>query len=193
MKQFKKAFILIFTCSVPILFFFYLKLFTKNHYEIPVIIQTLDSNQACDDAVLFFEKENGETQKLFNTDSLVKIVVLMDGFPADKSKSIAQVDRVLDQMKIHDNFKVFVLAKGEKIPTYRNSLYLNSDFKDLHFLTSDSLRNTAFIHCKAYLKDFNTETNVYLFDNENKLRGRYNGTDEVDMDRLSTELSILYY
>ena len=193
MKQFKKVFILLFTCSVPILFFFFLKFFTKNHYEIPIIKPSVEHEQVCEDATLFFQSEKGKSVKLFEQDSLVKIVMLMDVFSINHDKSMVQLDRLIDQMKVHKNFQIFVLANPERLSDYRELMYLNPNYESLSFLASDSLRNTAFVNCKAFLKDFSSQTNVFLFDEKNRLRGRYQGSDADDMDRLSTELSILYY
>lgn len=210
MKTITKAGILLSILILPVLVFLFLKLFAKNHYDIPTYFATdsifVDGRYKITAAhkipTFTFVDQKGKT---FRTDVLTdKIVVaglLLDGQNSVRSKITSELRRI--QEAFSDFPEVKIVAIG--IATADHTIYdtLNQyaeifriDTTRWTLLAGSQDSVYAFAEKGLLLSGTTTEqvgNTLVLIDKAGHIRGYYTGVDRAEIDRLIREIQVLLY
>ncbi|MCU0339765.1 MAG: hypothetical protein MUE30_07760 [Spirosomaceae bacterium] len=161
MKKYFKAGMLTLLLVLPAFIILFLHGFTENHFKLPYLVPKLDANGA----VIMNEKDTVFYQIPDIGGDKIQVV----GFFADSAVAIAQQMTRVEGLRIND---VIVKRVGEEQVA-------------LEQFKATPLQKKKPVKTIPYHEQF------MLIDKQGYIRGRYDATDPVDVDRLLAEIKIL--
>ncbi|MDX2196723.1 MAG: SCO family protein [Cytophagales bacterium] len=193
---------------VPLLVFLFIKIFGKNHYKVP-IYYPLDviNNGAVGDTVYHtissYTLLTQDSAIFVNTPKGIKVAYFFftrcPGICPIMTSNLLQVqeafmnsaDVVLTGISVDADYDRPAILKK-----YANKYDMNSKMWYLLTGSADSIYHIGFDQYKLPAdtadKTLHSEK-IALLDHKNRIRGYYTGTDNVEIDRLITEIKILQY
>jgi len=214
MKSITKAGILLSILMLPVLVFLFLKLFAKNHYDIPTYFAT--------DSVLVngrykitaahkippfsFVDQNGDTfiSELL-TDRIVVTGFLLPGEMAMSSKITTELKRIQEAFADFPEVRILSFSidsqnhdVSDTLKVYAETFRIDTSSWTLLAGSRDSV---YYLAQKGLLISSEQASNtseapgetLVLIDKAGHIRGYYAGTDRAEIDRLIREIQVLLY
>lgn len=208
MRKYSQAGALFVLVVLPVLVFVFLKVFGRNHFEVPRYNPLVDAagktvkvgKDTVFRAVEACEMYNEKDQKVGvpASESISVIVFLDDICDANCQKRQKQLLRVQEMFANNPEVKLFAITDS----TLKNNLrdlalkakanpakwfFLRANPKRVERLKSEEI----FLKNPRYAKTFEFKKSFILIDKERYVRGFYDGTNPEDADRLTVEIKIL--
>lgn len=171
----KKFIYLFLALALPGLIFWFLKMFGKNEFTIPIYFeQGIKSDSICNMNMTGVYTVPDSTFEIvgIRKEESVKLVVI---YPFIKD-DLSEIIRVSDKYKA-DNVETVVVSGIPNNPT-----------SELRRIFLDYDRFGVVVYCLLRMEE---PWSVVMIDEQNHIRGYYDGARRDEMDRLDTELSIL--
>jgi protein SCO1/2 len=193
MKNFSKAGLLIVTLVIPALIFAYLNFFAKNHYILPYFFPSKDAkgNVIVQNGDTLYRKAASICPELNDFEFEGKLTVV-NTLPASCDSQcvavLAQLNRIAALEKGIPQLGILSIA--EKSP------YSAGQFREMMGKDFWQIRVQAKIPVcfeDEENKTIAVNSRLVLIDNEGFVRGFYDGSNEVETDRLMAEIKILEY
>ena len=202
MKLITKAALLVSLLALPVFIYIFLQLFGQNYYELPIYYQDGVSNPPIN------------CQKSHSTPLRVDLASLKDNANISKQGKISiiafmasdcgkncqiklnQINRLVNFfLPQKDSLQAIVAVEGNR----KEDVFLQfNNSGSLYFVSLTEIELQDFIECELLLplSDQNEVEHInqfVLLDEQNRIRGYYNGLSLEEIDRLTTEIRLLLY
>ena len=198
MKKYSKAGLLIVTLVIPALIFTFLRFFATNHYNIPHYFPLTDTKgdvRMNGKDTLFYKVESLKVQNPFK--GKLTVVHYQPEICEDSCEIVlANLERIYDlRTGIKSINLVTVCDSITNVSNIKSSSIHREGWSVLK-LSPENLKNVLFEELKFQTEIPKAKTNsvkskLVLIDEEEHIRGYYNGFDKEEIDRLMAEIKIL--
>jgi protein SCO1/2 len=201
MKSGLKAGILLMTLAIPVFIWLFLKNFGSNQYEVPVFYQNgIDSLEQCKSGDETYQVRLPEMRlvktgelKPPNMQGLTVTYLLPDDCGQHCELVLEEMARLQDVFSDDEQFSMLTIGSSSTILADLSERYNRKEEKWRFFSVGaqelEELRQCGFV-LQGKDQPF---TKLVLTDQENRIRGYYDGNDPEEADRLILEIKILLY
>lgn len=208
MRKYIQAGALFVLVALPALVFVFLKLFGRNHFEVPRFNPVTNAagevvkvgNDTVFRAVATIEMQDSKGLKVVvpANQHISVLAFVEDSCEADCQKRQKQLLRLQEMFGANKEVKLFSILSinsGQKLNELASQFKANAT--KWQFVRTSSERINAFKSKEIFLKNptlsktFDFDKSFVLIDKQHFVRGFYNGTNPEDVDRLSVEIKIL--
>ena len=208
MKKYFKAGLLIVTLVIPALIFTFLRFFATNHYNIPYYFPLKDSNGKVviskNDTVFYKVQElNVETLNKNNFpqhpfQGKLTVVHSQSGKCEDDSCQLvlSNLERIYNLRDKIKSLNILTICDSISNAVIQTPAFISKDGWIVSKVTPDEYKNVfdktlKFQTLVPGAKINSVKSKLMLIDNNEHIRGYYNGSDPEEINRLMAEIKIL--
>ncbi len=214
-----KHILLVVLLILPVCFFFFLQIFAKNHYDLPIFYPTDSTKNANGKWDKTYHKIRdfsftNQDNKPFGQKNLLGKVYVVDFFftkcgnPTLCPRMSTEMKRVQDAFKNEPNFNIVSITVDPENDTPKTlqeyAKKYEANTQQWHFLTApkkdiyhlayhDFKINAGEETTNNVTPEFMHATKFILVDTQGRIRGYYDGTSREEVDKMMVEAKILLY